>query len=501
MENDRVLVTDDDESFLGLMLSHLRRRGHVVEGAADGHAALKILQSQGPFTVLVTDLMMPGMGGLEVLRHARKLDSDLEVIVITGAGTLDSAIAAMREDGAYDYLLKPLENMGELSLAVERAAGHRRLKKERESLQAQLAAESDRLKALIANTGDAILSANAEGVMTVANPAATRLCGTEDIAGKEALSGLPKHLATLVKNWRKVGNLQPTLVEVPCPDGTLQMVSLSPIIGTGAENAGWVMVLRDVTHLKKLDELKMQWLTEGVKNIRHPLAQAFSTLAELNEIETSVSERHTQGFYRLVKLLGRIQVWADDLMTLAAIEAGIGVVSGEMDLGKLVEEWVPSLSEELASSKNLSLRTFLEDDVPPVNADRELVRRLVTQLIEIAARSASPKGEIRVSVRNHKGQAWLEVMEVGDPDLTVMAPQAGHYLPGFAEADEEDDGLDTMIVKTIVKRLGGQVWVRKENPSTRNIAVSLPSVPRLAAPASAIEEGAELNWYTPEEGG
>jgi K+-sensing histidine kinase KdpD len=186
-------------------------------------------------------------------------------------------------------------------------------------------------------------------------------------------------------------------------------------------------------------------------------------------------------------------------MTLAAIEAGIGVAADQMDLGKLVAEWVPSLSDELASSKNLSLRTFLEDDVPPVNADRELVRRLVTQLIEIAARSASPKGEIRVSVRNHKGQAWLEVMETGDADLTVMAPQAGHYSPGLAEGEEEEDGLDSMMVKTIVKRLGGQVWVRKEGPSTRNIAVSLPSIPGHSPTHASVEDGAELSWFNPDD--
>lgn len=499
METERVLVVDDDEAFLGLMVSHLRRRGHTVQSALDGSQALEILRNHGPFAVLVTDLMMPVMSGLELLRHARQLDPDLETIVITGAGTLDSAIAAMREDGAYDYLLKPLDNVGELSLAVERACNHRRLLQERELMRARLQMESDRLNALIANTGDGILSVNAEGVLTVANPSALHLCGRDQLVGKEAYSSLPKHLGSLIKNWQRMGNFQPTLVEVPWPDGTLQMVSLSPIVGARDENTGWVMVLRDITHLKKLDELKMHWLTEGVKNIRHPLAQAFSTLAELNELETTQSDRHTQGFYRLVKLLGRIQVWADDLMTLAQIEAGIGVTADEMDLGQLVEEWVPSFSEELVATKSLSLKTFMEDDVPPIKADRDLVRRLLMELIDLAAQRAEPQAEIRVSVRKHKGQAWLEVMQSAPSAVASARTQVSSYLKAPADSADKAEGIESMMVKTIVKRLGGEVWVRRGSHGESNIAVSLPSVPRNAQVGSAVDDGGELKWFNPEE--
>ncbi len=111
MEQDRVekvIVADDDEALLRLMVSHLQRRGYQVESAQDGLEAFETIRTNGPFAVLVTDLMMPSMSGLELLRESRKLDPWLEVIVITAAGTLESAISAMREDGAYDYLTKPL---------------------------------------------------------------------------------------------------------------------------------------------------------------------------------------------------------------------------------------------------------------------------------------------------------------------------------------------------------------------------------------------------------
>ena len=103
MPAENLLVVDDDQAFLDLMVHHLRRKGHNVACASDGKQALHALQSGGPFDVLVTDLMMPGMSGLELLRLAKKMDPTLEVIVITAAPSLEMAISAMREDGAFDY--------------------------------------------------------------------------------------------------------------------------------------------------------------------------------------------------------------------------------------------------------------------------------------------------------------------------------------------------------------------------------------------------------------
>ena len=141
----RVLVVDDEEAYRTLMAGHLERKGFEVEKASDGKQALARLQEES-FEVLVTDLMMPKVSGLDLLRQAKKLDPWLEVIVITASGQVENAVSAMREDGAFDYLLKPLETIGELSLAVGRAAQHRNLLFDRNRLNDQLTAEASRLQ-------------------------------------------------------------------------------------------------------------------------------------------------------------------------------------------------------------------------------------------------------------------------------------------------------------------------------------------------------------------
>jgi PAS domain S-box-containing protein len=256
MKNEKILVVDDDDALRELMVTHLERRGYAVTSARDGLSGLQMLEAGGRFDVLVTDLMMPYMNGVQLLREARRIDSRLEVIVVTAGASVDSAIASMREDGAFDYLIKPFETISELSMAVARALAFRELQLERDELQARLAAEVERLQLVIAHIEDAILSADADGKLTVVNPAAVKLICRDDLVGRDALAYLPRSVATIVAEWQASGEQRPVTVEVAWSAGTTQLLHLSPMRRDGARANGWVMTVRDVTHLKQLDKLK-----------------------------------------------------------------------------------------------------------------------------------------------------------------------------------------------------------------------------------------------------
>ena len=101
----RVLVADDDEVFLEILAETVEETGAAVELAADGLAALEKL-SAGDFDILISDLNMPRMDGLTLLRQVRTLYPHILSILITGFGSLESAIQALRL-GAYDYIQKP----------------------------------------------------------------------------------------------------------------------------------------------------------------------------------------------------------------------------------------------------------------------------------------------------------------------------------------------------------------------------------------------------------
>ena len=133
----RVLIVDDEPDVVANWSRLLGRDDYACTTATDGERALALLESERPEIVL-TDLKMPRVDGMHVLTRARELDPDVVVIMITGHGSVESAVEAMRA-GAFDYLLKPLPSNDVLRLAVERAAERRRLVEENRRLREPLA--------------------------------------------------------------------------------------------------------------------------------------------------------------------------------------------------------------------------------------------------------------------------------------------------------------------------------------------------------------------------
>ena len=131
----RILVVDDEVNARTALLELLRDEGYVVESAADAFKALGKAADFAPDLVL-TDLKMPGMDGLQLLAKLRETDADLPVIVMTAFGEVETAVRAMRS-GARDYLSKPV-NVGELSVVVARELEQRRLRAETGLLRARL---------------------------------------------------------------------------------------------------------------------------------------------------------------------------------------------------------------------------------------------------------------------------------------------------------------------------------------------------------------------------
>ena len=131
----KVLIAED-EAHLGTILeTFLNGKGYHVTTVRDGRAALQALRSES-FDVALLDIVMPEMDGLEVLRHVREESTPPEVIIITGNGTIETAISAIRL-GAYDYLSKPYR-MAEIDVLVRRAWEKRQLAKENVQLRTRL---------------------------------------------------------------------------------------------------------------------------------------------------------------------------------------------------------------------------------------------------------------------------------------------------------------------------------------------------------------------------
>jgi two-component system phosphate regulon sensor histidine kinase PhoR len=472
MSSRRVLVVDDERDYLKLMAAHLERKGYEVEMAENGRVALDILGAGDPFEVMVVDLMMPEVDGIELIRRAKEMDAWLESIVVSGAGTLESAISSMRQGGAFDYLPKPLETMNDLSLAVGRAAAFRQLRLDREALQEQIAAERERLKTVISNAGEAMISTDAEGSISVANPTAVELFGRDDLSGKQALEVLPPELAAVVQNWIAFGGEEPAVTEVRWPGDVVHMVSLTPIRDTSSRAGfGWVMVLRDVTPLRRMQEQKMRLLARTADQLRTPLADAFSAVVELNELPENSDERFTGIVERQVDRLSAIRSWTDDMLALVEIESGETGGEERSSLADLIQAETDNLEEDLIGAKAIVLSVEV-NDADTLDLDDALGRSLIHHMVRQAAWRAQPKGAVSLSLTTRGGQCWLDVTDDGprlrESDGTELfenfAFQAGDLGEGA--------GMSLATVKTIADVLGGHVWLTSFDPQGNRLSVS-----------------------------
>jgi DNA-binding NtrC family response regulator len=114
----RILVVDDEPSIRTVLKAHLAREGHDVSTATDGAEAVSALTAT-PYDLVISDLKMPGMSGLELLAWCTREQPGLPVVLITAHGTVDTAVEALKL-GAQDFITKPFD-LDELKQAVEKA--------------------------------------------------------------------------------------------------------------------------------------------------------------------------------------------------------------------------------------------------------------------------------------------------------------------------------------------------------------------------------------------
>jgi diguanylate cyclase (GGDEF)-like protein len=148
----KVLVADDDSAIRNLVAEVLKDGGYSVLTAADGEEALRICQESHP-DIVFTDQRMPGRSGLEVLARVRELDPMTHVVIMTSYASLENAIAALK-NGAYDYLLKPFEDLDLITCVAQRAAQNVQLMRDKEQLVASLSEQNAQLERLNARLND-----------------------------------------------------------------------------------------------------------------------------------------------------------------------------------------------------------------------------------------------------------------------------------------------------------------------------------------------------------
>ena len=191
---ERVLIVDDEEDLRYVYTRQLRDDGYLLDTAADGEEAIEKIRVT-EYAVILTDMRMPRKDGLAVIAAAREHLPDAEIIVLTGHGSLENALQAFKAGNIFEYLLKPLDDIGVLNTVVARAIERRNLRKHNRELfeQLQRAYEELRQKSemLIQNEKMSAIGVLAAGVAHELNNPLTAVVGFAQMIAEKLKANRP----------------------------------------------------------------------------------------------------------------------------------------------------------------------------------------------------------------------------------------------------------------------------------------------------------------------
>jgi len=470
---EKLLVVDDNLAFLDLMVNHLQRKGHQVVSALDGKQGLHALQSSGPFDVLVTDLMMPGMSGLELLRYAKKLDPLLEVIVITAAPSLEMAISALREDGAFDYLTKPLEIMGELSVAVERAGEQRRLKIEKEALRGRLIHGADKLRIVLANTSDTILAIDDDGQVIVASANITRYLAIHDQADSDKELRLPVWLAGLISQWRALGCPKSANVEVDWPEDKTQIMSISPMQSADGNSGGWVLTLHDASTQKRIESFIIRNLISLGEKVKQPIFMAESIL---DDLENLISSNGTRVADKVAAIKDYIEREVANNFDLGAFEYNLNPDnSTKVPLQLFMSKENERLVRDVHDGYQKEIHWNTDEELPFVEVNAQELHCALKHLLQWALVIGRGSNTTTITCRGDQSdRVWFQI---NNSESTYFEPIENSNDQQYREeaGKIERSEIHLAFAKYHLLRLESQLWSWKSDNQEATVAFCLPA--------------------------
>ncbi|MBU4237274.1 MAG: response regulator [Proteobacteria bacterium] len=283
--NEKILVVDDEPEILETISEFLSEQGFRVTTAASGEEAITCLAADS-FPLMITDMKMPGMTGLGLLKFAKQMDKDIEVIVLTGYGTMENAIDVLKGNGAYDYLRKPLEEIDDLSFAVTHALAARELRLENKVLSQQLHKSFEEIEDLYNHAPCGYHSLDKDGIICRINDTELAWLGytRDEVIGKLKWINLitPASQPVFWNNYpilKKQGFIRDIEYEILRKDGTvfIGLLNSSAIYDSNGDYVMSRSTIFDITERKQAE-------TQLVK-AKEEWEQTFDAIADIITIQ------------------------------------------------------------------------------------------------------------------------------------------------------------------------------------------------------------------------
>jgi len=489
MDEVHILIIDDEKIIRDGTEYVLKKEGYKVVTCKDGEEGIECLKS-APFQMLILDLMMPGIRGMDVLKLVQKQYPDLLVIVITGYATVGNAVEAMKI-GAYDFIPKPF-TPDQLRIVVRRAIDKLNLEQEmallrseREKSLQDIANEKSRVKTIIHCMADGVIVTDRENNIVLTNPAASLILSTEgtDLIGKPlSFCVKDERLNQLVEGFFSIGEPQYSAISqeimIKKDKEIFLLAHAAPVKNEEGDVLGSVIVFEDVTCLKELDRMKSDFVNMVSHELRTPLVTVSQQLSVILEgIAGEVSEKQRELLTRAKERNRELITMVKNLLDLSKIESGEIVQYKEtmnvnVSIGKVIEMMLPQALE-----KGISLEFKPHEPLPFIDADVNNMEGIFTNLISNAVKYTNQGG--KVTVRSGVKGGYVQV-DVADTGIGIAREDLAKIFDRFYRVKTEQtrkvigSGLGLSIVKGVIEAHFGSIEVESEPGKGTTFSVFLP---------------------------
>ncbi len=484
-----ILVIDDEKIMRDGSERILKKEGWDATTAESGDKGLELIKT-GDFHILLLDLMMPGISGMDVLKTVRQTHPDLLVIVITGYATIESAVEAMK-NGAYDFIPKPF-TPDQLRIVVRRAIEKISLEREAELLRLErekslrdIANEKSRTLTIISHMADGLIVTDQEGSIVLHNPAVTRMLGLEKKAppGKNLFAWTQKkELSSMVEEVLKSRDTeyQGTSMELALgePPGSFLMAHSAPVRSAQGEVLGSVTIFHDITCFKELDQMKSDFVNMVSHELRSPLGAMRQKLSLIVDgLIGDINEEQKQVLARVKSRIDGLLGMITNLLDLSRIEDGRLVQQKErVLLPEIIEEAVELMAQE-ADGKELKFDVTVDSRISPVHADRQSMETVVKNLVNNAVKYTPQGGSVSITAQNCGD--FIEI-KVSDTGVGISKENLPRIFDKFYRIRNEytrkvvGSGIGLPLVKAIIDAHLGTITVKSTPEKGTSFTVLLP---------------------------
>jgi PAS domain S-box-containing protein len=474
----RVLVVDDEDRIQKACHRLLTQEGCEVALADNGIKGLKMIE-ETHFDIVLLDLMMPGMSGMDVLTGIKARHPDTVIIVITGYATLEHSIETMKK-GAFDFLSKPFSPQ-ELRVVISKAIEFIR------TLQ-DIASEKTRMRVMVNTLKEGVLTTDHQKSIVLANPAFLNMIGAgirsaigrqvdEIVKNPRVLEMIDQALAQTSGHFSEITD-ELALIPEDGKDEKIIGVRCFPFRDRLDRNLGAVTVFHDITALKKMDQLKSDFVSMVAHEIKSPLNSILMQLkVVLDGLAGDLTDKQTEMLQRSADKITSLAQLASELLDLSKIESGLINQEREIvDLCPLIKEQVRFFRDK-ADAKSLRLTQKSVPDGLTVIANRTNIEEVLSNLISNAIRYTPANGKIEVWADRTEACVNLHVSDTG---LGIAKEEIEHIFDRFYRVKNEHTrfingtGLGLAIVKSIVESHHGTIHVDSQPGCGTHFTVCLP---------------------------